>query len=65
MPDDLRLWLRRIGLEQCAETLAANDIDLDVLPDLTDEDLKELRHSLGHRRRPSPPAVARDCRAVK
>jgi class 3 adenylate cyclase len=51
MPDDLPLWLQRIGLEQCAETLAANDIDLDVLPDLSDEDLKELGLSLGHRRR--------------
>ena len=51
MPDDLRLWLQRIGLEQCAEILAANDIDFDVLPDLSDEDLKELGLSLGHRRR--------------
>ena len=51
MPDDLRLWLQRIGLEQCAEILAANDIDFDVLPDLSEEDLKELGLSLGHRRR--------------
>ena len=51
MPDDLRLWLQRIGLEQCAEILAANDIDFDVLPDLSDEDLKELGLSLGHRRK--------------
>ena len=56
MPDDLRLWLQRIGLEQLAETFAANDIDLDVLPELTDEDLKELGLSLGH-----PQAAARDC----
>ncbi len=51
METDLRLWLRRIGLEQLADTFAANDIDLDVLPDLSDEDLKELGLSLGHRRR--------------
>jgi class 3 adenylate cyclase len=51
MPDDLRSWLQRIGLEQLAETFAANDIDLDVLPELTDEDLRELGLSLGHRRR--------------
>jgi class 3 adenylate cyclase/tetratricopeptide (TPR) repeat protein len=38
-------------LEQLADTFAANDIDLDVLPDLSDEDLKELGLSLGHRRR--------------
>src|SRR5438128_9094234 len=51
MSDDLRLWLAQIGLEQLAETFAANDIDLDVLPELGDEDLKELGLSLGHRRR--------------
>ena len=68
MSEDLRLWLRRFGLEQHAESFAANDIDLDVLPDLSDEDLKELGLSLGHRRRllraiaerssePSQPAI--------
>ena len=51
MADELRLWLQRIGLGQLAETLAANDIDLDILPDLSDEDLKELGLSLGQRRR--------------
>src|SRR5438067_5852199 len=51
MADDLRLWLQRVGLDQLADTFAANDIDLAVLPDLSDEDLKELGLSLGHRRR--------------
>src|SRR5258705_3651596 len=51
MSDDLRLWLSKLGLEQHAETFAANDIELDLLPDLSDEDLKELGLSLGHRRR--------------
>jgi SAM domain (Sterile alpha motif) len=51
MPDDLRLWLQRNGLEQLAEIFAANDVDLDVLPELTDEDLRELGLSRGHRRR--------------
>ena len=51
MSDELRRWLEQIGLAQHAETLAANDIDLDVLPELSDEDLKELGLSLGHRRR--------------
>jgi hypothetical protein len=36
-------------------------IDLDILPDLSDEDLKELGLSLGHRRA----IVARDCRAIE
>ena len=49
--EDLRRWLHTIGLEELADTLAANDIDLDLLPELTDEDLKELGLSLGHRRR--------------
>src|SRR5262245_2467942 len=51
MSDDLRSWLQQIGLAQYAETLAANDIDFEVLPDLSDQDLKELGLSLGHRRR--------------
>jgi class 3 adenylate cyclase/tetratricopeptide (TPR) repeat protein len=51
MPDDLRPRLQRIGLEQLSETFAASDIDFNVLPDLSDEDLKELGLSLGHRRR--------------
>ena len=37
MGDDLRLWLREVGLEQHAEAFAANDIDLDLLPDLSVE----------------------------
>src|SRR6266403_3316210 len=51
MSDDLHPWLSKLGLEQHAEIFAANDIDLDVLPELSDEDLKELGLSLGHRRR--------------
>jgi len=38
-------------LEQYAEIFVADDIDLDVLPDLSDDDLKELGLSLGHRRK--------------
>ena len=51
MSDELRDWLDQIGLAQHAEIFAANDIDLDVLPELSDEDLKELGLSPGHRRR--------------
>src|SRR4051794_30941446 len=51
MSEDLRLWLRRIGLEQHLEVFITNDIDIDVLPELSDADLKELGLSLGHRRR--------------
>src|SRR4051812_19368590 len=51
MSKDLRLWLRRVGLEQHVETFMANDIDLDLLSELSEKDLKELGFSLGHRRR--------------
>jgi class 3 adenylate cyclase/tetratricopeptide (TPR) repeat protein len=48
---DLRDWLRRHKLDPLADTLAANDIDLDILPDLTEADLERLGLSLGNRRR--------------
>ena len=44
-------WLSEIGLGQYASVFVENDVSLDVLPTLTDEDLKELGLSLGHRRR--------------
>ena len=44
-------WLQRLGLGQYAERFAENDINFAILPDLTDQDLKELGvASLGHRR---------------
>ena len=48
---DLVAWLEKHGLGQFAQVLAENDIDLDVLPSLTEDDLKELGVSIGHRRR--------------
>jgi class 3 adenylate cyclase/tetratricopeptide (TPR) repeat protein len=48
---ELREWLKNIGLEQLAGVLTENDIDFDILPDLTDPDLEKLGISLGHRRR--------------
>ena len=36
---------------QYAQRFAENDISFSVLPDLTDQDLKELGVSLGHRRK--------------
>jgi hypothetical protein len=44
-------WLRKLGLEQYAKVFAENDIDVSVLPHLTDQDLKDLGVSLGHRRK--------------
>ena len=48
---EIAAWLKRHGLGQYAEILAANDVDLDVLPHLTDDDLVGLGMSLGHRRK--------------
>jgi hypothetical protein len=47
---EIGAWLDRHGLGQHAALFAAQDIDLAVLPALTDRDLKELGLSLGHRR---------------
>jgi class 3 adenylate cyclase/predicted ATPase len=44
-------WLEKLGLEQYAKLFADNDIDVSVLPHLSDQDLKELGVSLGHRRK--------------
>ena len=44
-------WLEKLGLGECARRFVENDIDLSVLPRLTDQDLKDLGVSLGHRRR--------------
>src|SRR6516165_8150673 len=45
-------WLEKLGLRQYAQRFAENDIDFDVLSDLTDQDLKEIGvTSLGHRRK--------------
>src|SRR5215469_3006030 len=44
-------WLASIGLGEYAQRFADNAIDLSVLRDLTEQDLKELGVLLGHRRR--------------
>jgi class 3 adenylate cyclase len=48
---DLQSWLRDLGLEKYDEVMRANDIDLAVAADLTEQDLEKLGLSLGHRRR--------------
>ena len=44
-------FLLELGMSEYADRFAENDIDLSVLPDLTDQDLRELGLSMGHRRR--------------
>jgi class 3 adenylate cyclase/predicted ATPase len=43
-------WLEKLGLGQYAQRFAENDISFSVLPDLTDQDLKDIGVSLGYRR---------------
>ena len=44
-------WLASIGLSEYAQRFADNGIDLSVIRDLTEEDLKDLGVLLGHRRK--------------
>ena len=44
-------WLTSLGMSEYAQRFAENDIDISVLRDLTDQDLKDLGVSLGHRRK--------------
>ena len=44
-------WLGRLGLVQYAQRFAENEIDVSVLPHLTDQDLKDIHIPLGHRRK--------------
>ena len=48
---DIGDWLRGLGLERYADAFRAGDVGVDVLPDLTDADLRELGVSLGDRKR--------------
>ena len=48
---DVADWLRALGLERYEATFRENDVDAELLPNLTAEDLKELGiTSIGHRR---------------
>jgi class 3 adenylate cyclase len=44
-------WLGSLGLSEYEQRFAENDVEIDVLPELTDQDLEKLGVSLGHRRR--------------
>jgi class 3 adenylate cyclase len=44
-------WLASLGLSEYAQRFAEDDIDVTVLRHLTDQDLKEIGVSLGHRRK--------------
>src|SRR5690348_10568980 len=49
---DVAAWLRALGLDQYEAAFRANDVDAEVLPTLTADDLKDMGiTSIGHRRR--------------
>jgi class 3 adenylate cyclase len=48
---NFKLWLQSVGLEKYGEVFASHDIDLTLVPDLTEQDLEKLGLSLGHRRK--------------
>ena len=56
---DVAVWLRGLGLEQYEALFRENDIDAEVLSDLTDGDLEKIGVSLGHRARYRPPVSVR------
>ena len=63
---ELREWLEARGLGRYADALLAQDIELDILPQLTDADLTAAGLPVGARKRLLVPASAcsrrlRDC----
>src|SRR6516165_8183173 len=42
-------WLKKLGMSECAERFVENKIDISVLPDLTEQHLKDLGVALGDR----------------
>jgi class 3 adenylate cyclase len=48
---DVAAWLQDLGLARYEAAFRESDIDVDVLPDLTEADLEKLGISLGHRKK--------------
>ena len=44
-------WLEKLGMSEYIQQFAEHNVDLSVLGDLSDQDLKELGISIGHRRK--------------
>ena len=44
-------WLEKLGMSEYAQRFAQNDIDIEVLSELTDTDFDRLGVSIGHRRK--------------
>jgi len=59
---DVRDFLRELGLEQYEPAFRENAVGVELLPDLTADDLKDLGVTLiGHRRQLAPEG---DCRVA-
>jgi hypothetical protein len=44
-------WLEKLGMSEYIQRFAEHNVDVSVLSDLSDQDLKELGISIGHRRK--------------
>jgi SAM domain (Sterile alpha motif) len=44
-------WLEKLGMSEYTQRFAENDIDVEVLSELTDKDFDRLGVSIGHRRK--------------
>src|SRR5262245_52232160 len=44
-------WLEKLGMSEYAERFVENDIDFEILNELTDTDFDRLGVSIGHRRK--------------
>ena len=62
---EMRDWLRKNKLEHIAELFEANDIDFDVLPELSEADLEKLGLSVGSRKRLLKALAERDGQLAK
>ena len=51
MPEQVADWLERLGLGEYDGVFEENAIDAEVLPELTDSDLRSLGAKLGHRKK--------------
>lgn len=52
MGQQIAHWLKQLGMDECIQRFAENDIDFTILGDLTDQDLEKIGvTSLGHRRK--------------
>jgi hypothetical protein len=51
MSSAIRQWLEELGLARYGDRFEADDIDLDVVPSLSEQDLEKLGVSMGHRKK--------------